>query len=138
LDDINPEPWLQFQGPHAATVSWGTNRVDAFIRGTDGNVYRKYTSDDTTWSPAAPNYDPLGSAGGGFAGQAGVASWGSNRLDLFGVGYDGNLYHKWYDSGPNWSSWENLSQIVGGGIPGLIGTPSAVSYAGGAFEGFRS
>jgi len=136
IDDINPEPWLQYQGPHPATVSWGTNRLDFFIRGTDGNVYHKWTSDDTNWNPTGQgNYDPLGSAGGGLAGQVAAASWGPNRIDLFGVGYDGNLWHKWYDSG-TWYGWENLSSIVPLGIPSLIGSPSAVSYASSALSVF--
>lgn len=66
-DDINPESWLKYQGPHVAAVSWGTNRLDVFLRGTDANVYHKWTADDTNWYPTG-SYDALGSAGGGFAG----------------------------------------------------------------------
>jgi hypothetical protein len=142
-DNINPEPWLQYQGPRASAVSWGTNRLDAFVRGNDGNVYHKFTFDDTNWYPSGSGvYDPLYSAGGGFGGQVSVASWGASRLDLFGVGYDGNLWHKWYDNGPNgltWYGWENLSAIanqVHAGIPSLIGTPAAVSYAFGCLSVF--
>lgn len=51
------------------------------------------------------------------------------------MGYDGNLWHKWYDSG-TWYAWENLSSQVPAGIPSLIGTPSAVSYASGALSVF--
>jgi hypothetical protein len=25
-----------------------------------------------------------------------AVSWAANRIDLFGVGTDGNLYHKWW------------------------------------------
>jgi murein DD-endopeptidase MepM/ murein hydrolase activator NlpD len=137
-DDLNPEPWFQYQGPRAAAVSWGTNRLDTFIRGSDGNVYHKFTFDDTSWNPSGTgNYDPMGSAVGGFAGQVSAASWGPNRLDLFGVDYNGKLWHRWWDSGPSWSMWENLSQAVArAGIPSLIGTPSAVSYAAGCLSVF--
>jgi hypothetical protein len=133
-DDINPEPWLQYQGPRAAAVSWATNRLDLFFRGTgDPNnppaVYHKFTADDINWYPSGQgNYDPLGFAGGGFAGQVSAASWGPNRIDLFAVGYDGNLWHKWLVS-PSWYGWENLSSAVPPGIPSLIGTPTAVSYS---------
>jgi hypothetical protein len=140
-DDINPEPWLQYQGTRGAAASWGPNRLDLFFRGTDANIYHKWTGDDSTWYPTGQgNYDAVGSAGGGFAGQAAVASWAAYRLDLFGVGYDNNLWHRWIDASlPNaqWSSWENLSQaVLTPGIPSLIGTPSAVSYAVGALSVF--
>ena len=39
-----------------------------------------------------------------------VASWGPNRLDLFGVGTDGAMYHKAWDGiwRPSPSGWEHL------------------------------
>jgi hypothetical protein len=51
-----------------------------------------------------------------------VVSWGANRLDAFAIGFDGNLYHRWWD-GSSWGGPENL----GGG--NLINSPSAVSWA---------
>ena len=51
-----------------------------------------------------------------------VASWGPNRLDLFGVGTDGAMYHKAWDGiwRPSPSGWEHL-----GGI--FTSTPAVVA-----------
>jgi hypothetical protein len=49
-----------------------------------------------------------------------VASWESGRLDAFGRGNDGALWHRWFDG--SWHPWESLGgQLVGG--------PSAVSWS---------
>lgn len=137
-DDINPEQWLQYQGPHAAMVSWASPRIDLLIRGQDANIYHRFTNDDTNWAPGGPSWEPLGSDGGGAAGQPTAASWGPNRLDIFAVGYDGNLWHKWWD-GSAWGGWQNLAA---GGQEGcnfsvqLIGTPSAAAWNGGNLSVF--
>ena len=34
-----------------------------------------------------------------------VASWASNRLDVFAAGADGQLNHKWWN-GSKWSAWD--------------------------------
>jgi hypothetical protein len=134
-DDINPEAWLQYQGPRAAMVSWSSPRIDLFIRGQDANIYHRYTSDDTNWAPGSnsnPQWEALGAGGSGAAGQPAAASWGANRLDIFAVGYEGNLWHKWWD-GSGWGGWQNLA---GGGQEQcifnvqLIGTPSAAAWNG--------
>jgi hypothetical protein len=51
-----------------------------------------------------------------------VVSWAANRLDIFAIGLNGALYHRWWD-GTNWNGPENL------GGEGLINSPSAVSWA---------
>ncbi|WP_245837321.1 DUF346 domain-containing protein [Virgibacillus phasianinus] len=58
--------------------------------------------------------------GGTLTSSPAVASWQSNRLDVFGRGTGQNLYHKWWD-GNRWSGWENL-----GGT--LTSAPAAVSW----------
>ena len=37
-----------------------------------------------------------------------VASWGENRLDIFAIGLDSGLYHKWWDN-DQWNGWECLA-----------------------------
>jgi hypothetical protein len=54
-------------------------------------------------------------------GSPSTVSWAPNRLDAFVVGFDGNLYHRWWDG--NWGGPENL----GGG--NFVNSPSAVSWA---------
>jgi hypothetical protein len=71
-------------------------------------------ADDREWS----NWEWLG--GELLSGPA-VCSRAPNRLDVFGVGLDRALWHKWWN-GNRWSEWENL-----GGQ--LESTPAAVSWA---------
>jgi len=67
------------------------------------------------------------SLGGSLASGPGVASWASGRLDIFAVGGDGALIHKWYDG--SWHGWESL-----GGH--LTSDPSVVSWASGRLDVF--
>lgn len=55
----------------------------------------------------------------------GVASWGSERLDLFAKGIDGTLKHKVYNG--RWSGWESLGGAITSG-------PSAVSWGPGRID----
>lgn len=50
-----------------------------------------------------------------------IASWATNRRDLFTISSDQALWHKWWD-GKSWSGWERL-----GGGP-FMGQPAAVSW----------
>jgi hypothetical protein len=50
-----------------------------------------------------------------------AVSWGPNRLDVFAVGTDHALWHRWWD-GSSWGGWESL-----GGI--LESPPEAVSWS---------
>jgi hypothetical protein len=49
-----------------------------------------------------------------------AVSWGPNRLDIFALGTDQAVWHRWWD-GANWGGWESL-----GGI--LTSPPSVVSW----------
>src|SRR5947207_3158211 len=49
-----------------------------------------------------------------------AVSWGPNRLDIFVVGTDSALWHRWWD-GSQWGGWQSL-----GGI--LKSPPTAVSW----------
>jgi hypothetical protein len=51
-----------------------------------------------------------------------AVSWAANRLDSFSVGFDGDLYHEWWN-GSAWGGPENL----GGG--NLWNSPSVASWA---------
>jgi Repeat of unknown function (DUF346) len=97
-----------------AIVSWGTNRLDIFMRGTDNALWQ--------WFYDGTIHAPL-SLGGTLVDSPGASTWGTGRLDVFARGSDNHLYHKWWDSsmGGTWSAWENL----GGNI---ISGPAAVSW----------
>ncbi len=59
--------------------------------------------------------------GGVLVSQPHAVSWGPNRLDVFGVGTDHAVWHRWWD-GSNWGGWESL----GGSV---ISPVSATSWA---------
>jgi hypothetical protein len=49
-----------------------------------------------------------------FSSPPAVASWGENRLDIFGLGMDGAMYHKAWDGTawkPSLTGWESLGGI---------------------------
>jgi hypothetical protein len=55
--------------------------------------------------------------GGGCASRPEVVSWGPDRLDVFVVGEDGDLWHKWWDGskwGPSWTEWATLGGAASG------------------------
>jgi hypothetical protein len=93
-----------------AAVSWGPNRIDVFICGTDSALWRKW------WCNGWSVWESLG---GALTSGPAVASWSPNRLDVFVRGTDSGLWHKWFDRG--WSVWESL-----GGV--LLSDPDAASW----------
>ena len=88
-------------------VAWGPNRLDVFVRGTDGAMYHKWW-DGTSWGPSASAFENLG---GDIIGCPRPVSWASNRLDIFAQGTDDAMYHKWWN-GSAWGGWESLSGIL--------------------------
>jgi hypothetical protein len=101
-------------------AAWSSNRLDAFVRGADGQLWHRWW-DGTTWR----GWEPLG--GLLYPGTGpGVAAWGPGRLDVFVTGSDRQLWHKWFD-GHNWSGWEPL-----GGL--LLAGPAAASWANGRLD----
>lgn len=114
-----------FSGDPAA-VSWGPDRTDVFIHGSDTNhLYDKvYTNGHWQgWQDlgGTPLYSPA------------VASWAPGRLDVFAVGTDHQLWTKWYSNGQwsgagtNWDGWAPL-----GGY--FIASPAAGSLGPGALD----
>ncbi|HST49200.1 M43 family zinc metalloprotease [Jatrophihabitans sp.] len=96
--------------PAGPVVSWGANRIDAFVLGTDSALYHKWW-DGSSWGPSVTGYEYLG---GTCTSRPEVAAWGSNRLDVFVLGTDLALYHKWWDGsswGPSVTDYEYLGGI---------------------------
>jgi hypothetical protein len=103
-----------------AAVSWGDNRIDCFVRGRDRAMWHKYW-DNGQWSDwESLGGDFISTRPGRVTVGPGAASWASGRLDVFGIGTDSALYHKWFDNG-RWSDWESL-----GGT--CTSNPAAVSW----------
>lgn len=106
-----------------AAVSWGINRIDAFIRGRDNQVWWK-TFNGTNW-------DSTFTALGGITFSApAVASWGINRLDVFMLGPDKGIWWKRGNGTPSgWEDWQSL----GGNF---TSAPAAVSQGLGRLDVF--
>ena len=101
-------------------VSWGPNRLDLFVLGTDRAMYHKWWN-GSAWGPSVSGYESLG---GVCTSVPQAVSWGANRLDVFVTGTDSALYHKWWNGsawGPSVSGYEAM-----GGI--CVGDPRVVSW----------
>ncbi len=95
--------------PAGSVVSWGSNRLDAFVLGTDLAMYHKWW-DGSAWGPSVAGYEYMG---GICMSAPEVASWGPDRLDAFVLGTDHALYHKWWD-GSNWGPSVTGYEYMGG------------------------
>lgn len=96
--------------PAGPVVSWDSNRLDAFVLGTDSAMYHK-AWDGNAWAPSVGGYEYMG---GICMSAPEVASWAPNRLDAFVLGTDHGLYHKWWDGnawGPSDTGYEALGGI---------------------------
>jgi HEAT repeat protein/regulation of enolase protein 1 (concanavalin A-like superfamily) len=98
--------------PVVGTTSWGSGRVDTFIKGNDNNLYWKFWN-GSAWS----QYSSLNTAA--YAG-IGTTNWGVNRMDIFYTGSNGSMRHKWYTG--SWSAEEDQGGVI-------IGSPGATSWA---------
>ena len=107
-------------------VSWGPDRNDIFTNGGDGGIYHKYW-DGSGWKPSENDWENLGGKLTWSYALA-VTSWASNRLDVFGVGPDGEdqnaLWHKYWD-GSAWKPDGDKLEHLGGNF---ISEPAVVSW----------
>ncbi|HPJ29786.1 MAG TPA: beta/gamma crystallin-related protein [Methanothrix sp.] len=86
-----------------AAVSWGPNRIDVFVRGSDNALWHRYW-DGKTWQP----WESLGMPpSGGLASAPAAASRGPNKIDVFIRGSDEALWHRYWN-GSKWSDWESM------------------------------
>jgi hypothetical protein len=69
-------------------VSWGSNRIDCFARGTNQAMYHQ------SWNGSA--WSGWGSLGGVLLEAPSCVSWGSNRVDCFARGTDRAMWHRWW------------------------------------------
>jgi hypothetical protein len=93
-----------------SVVSWGKKRLDVFGVGLDSQLHHKWwdgtkrAPDGGHWFPSTVDWEPMG---GVLGGAPTVVSWGRDRLDVFGIGLDSQMYHKAFD-GSKWSDWEPM------------------------------
>ena len=104
-------------------VSSGKNILDVFVIGADHALYHKWYngySGVAAWFPSRLEYENLG---GYSLSDASAVSMASGRLDVFVVGTDHALYHKYTSNGgsigglawlPSQGGYENLGGIIVG------------------------
>jgi hypothetical protein len=92
-------------------VSWGTNRLDVFVLGTDRGLFHKWWN-GSAWGPSLTGYESMA----GICESAPQAvAWGPNRLDVFVTGTDSALYHKWWNGsawGPSVTGYERQGGVI--------------------------
>lgn len=81
-------------------VSWDEGRLDIFAVGTDSAVWHRWW-DGSSWG----GWESLGGIleaqlgtvdGGDDRARVDAVAWAANRLDIFGVGTDSALWHRWW------------------------------------------
>lgn len=87
-------------------VSWGPDRIDLLLCGTDSSLYHKFW-DGKTWSPGPSDFDKIGTQT--WAEAPVTVSRQEKSIDTFTVGTDGKLYRIAFDNG----SWKQ-PQLLGG------------------------
>jgi hypothetical protein len=126
-----------------AVSSWGANRLDTFVRGTNNAMWHKW------WDGAA--WRGWESLGGIITSAPAAVSWGPNRIDTFAIGTNRAMWHKWWD-GTAWRGWENLGGTCQLGVGAsswasnrldcfVVGTDSAMWHKwwdGAAWRGWES
>lgn len=105
-------------GPDAS--SWGTGRLDVFVRGTDMRLHQR-TFSGGAWGPWSQRFGTQGN----LASAPTAASWGTNRIDVFARSTHDSLLHAWFDG--TWHGWEDL----GGDFQG---DPDVTSWAPGRLD----
>ena len=124
---FGPGPWefaggVLASGPAAST--WGVNRLDAFVTGTDGILYHRFFN-GTSWTwEALP--------GEASTADASSISTTSGSIDVFIRGADGGIWRRTFTGG-NGGTWSASWQRIGGVI---VGAPAAVSIGSGKIDVF--
>lgn len=93
-------------GPDASLRAGTPGHVDAWVGGTDAQLYHMWSDDGgNTWTP----WQALG---GILTSDPRAVSWSSTRVDVFVRGTDNALWHKFWDISIGWSNWEQLGGIL--------------------------
>ena len=94
-----------------AVASWGTNRLDVVVVGSDDAFYHK-SYDGTNWSPSGPtNWTPLGGKLNTRVAPV-LAAPQPNWLEVFTKGTDSKWYTNSYN-GTSWAGWIGHDVILG-------------------------
>ncbi|OFI06680.1 hypothetical protein CLOACE_08350 [Clostridium acetireducens DSM 10703] len=112
-DFIKQYPWVRglFLG-YGVPLNRANTIMKTIIRFTLENL------SDTTPKDNWSRWENLG--GINISSAPAAASWARNRLDVFAMGENRALWHKWWD-GVRWNNWEDLSGVI-------TSAPAAVSW----------
>jgi hypothetical protein len=111
------EAWQKHGGLGVSTpeaASWGTDRVDVFVIGTDSGLWQISSTD------GGGNWNSWSGKGGKWIAAPEVTSWGRDRYDVFLLGTDSRLFHSRYNG--SWSEFFDLGGTI-------IKPPTAVSWS---------
>lgn len=92
-----------------AVVAKTPGRIILFVLGQDGALYQKYR-EGGGWNSATE----YGYMGGKFIGNPVAVSTGFEKAEVFVLGPDKAIYHKWYAAGRNWVPDVTTFNKVGG------------------------
>jgi V8-like Glu-specific endopeptidase len=133
LDESTPrvgsmERWSSLGGAANTQVtgaSWGTGRLDYFMRGTDNAVWHKWQTTGG-FAPAGLGWE---AQGGQIIGKVGAVSRGANLLDLVvrSYGNPAQICTRWFNGtawGPS-NGWQCFSDFVMTGSPTVISSYTA-------------
>jgi hypothetical protein len=97
--------------PAGPVVSWSSDRIDAFVLGTNRAMFHKWWN-GSAWGPSVTGYENMG---GICLDAPEAASWGPNRLDVFVRGTNRALFHKWWNGsawGPSLTGYERMGGVI--------------------------
>jgi spore germination protein YaaH len=106
-------PWYSLGGGQtgsSAITSAGSNRVDAFVRGTDSGLWHRFWN-GTAWSAWE-------SLGGVVTGGPYAVGQNASRIDVVVRGSDNQLWHR-SSNGTAWAAWESLGGVMTAD-PGIV------------------
>jgi hypothetical protein len=104
-DGISWSPWKQITFPNApglptsflacvGLTTWWLDRLDLFVVDNAGGLLQLISFDaGQSWLSAARFGPPPSTQ---ISTGAAAVSWGPNRIDIFVIGEDGNLWHLWW------------------------------------------
>jgi hypothetical protein len=101
-----------------AVSSWGTARLDVFVRGTDMALWHR------SWNGTA--WGGWESLGGVVTSDPAAVSQGANSIDVFVRGTDRAIWHRSWN-GTSWAPWESLGGVA-------ISSPAASSWGPGRLD----
>jgi hypothetical protein len=113
--------WTSLGGQLAANTgpaacSWGADRLDVFVQGTNGGLYHKWYAGG--WS----GWENLG---GKLTSSPGAATASSSRIDAFVRGGDNGLWQKTYNGA--WSGWTSPGSMSQANTQTIYYVPQAGS-----------